>query len=171
MDVRKEELEAMKKIVDECVGIPKFTYLMQLNAPRPEGDYAAVKCLSSYNPGFDEHGVVTVNGVDMYKSTGIRILTFAILFSREGDEFIKFDNSFFRPTVRARMQQLGFAMLGKQPLDLASVTLETNWEIRQGIKIQVNVLRTDLAPVDIMADAIVSSKFVDGDKVIMNKGN
>ena len=171
MDVNKEEIQVMKELVDLCVGIPLFTYEMQQNAERPSGEYAAIKCISSLNPGFDESKVVEVNGVDMYRIRGIRVLTFAILFSREGDEFIKFDNSFYRPDVQAFMKQRKFAALGKTPLDLASITLETNWEFRQGIKMQYNIIRESLTPIGVMTDAHVGGKFIDGDKVITIKGN
>lgn len=170
MDIRKEELQAMKEIVDVCVGIPQFTYEMQLNAPRPQGDYAAIKCVSSLNPGYDENKIIEIGGVDHYRTRGIRILTFYILFSREGDEFIKFDNSFYRPDVQAKLKQTGFAALGKTTLDLSSVTLETNWEIRQGVKMQFNILREDISPIDVMTGASVGGKFIDGDQVITIKG-
>lgn len=166
MDIRQEELQAMKEIVDVCVGIPLFTYLMQLNAPRPQGDYAAIKCISSLNPGYDETKIVTVNGEDMLRTRGIRILTFAILFSREGDEYIKFDNSFYRPDVQAKLKSVGFAALGKTTLDLASVKLETNWEVRQGIKMQFNIIRQDFSPIGTMSDANVGGIFYDGNTVI-----
>ena len=58
MDIRQEEIQAMKEIVDVCVGIPQFTYAMQLNAERPKGDYAAIKCVSSLNPGYDENKII-----------------------------------------------------------------------------------------------------------------
>lgn len=170
MDIRKEEIQAMKEIVDVCVGIPLFTYEMQLNAPRPVGEYAAIKCLSSLNPGFDESKIVEVNGQDMYRTRGIRILTFAIMFSREGDEFIKFDNSFYRPDVQAKLKQMGFAALGKTTLDLASITLETNWEPRQAVKMQFNIIREDLSPIGTMSNAHVDGKFIDGNNVITIKG-
>lgn len=170
MDVNKEEIQIMKELVDLCVGIPLFTYEMQQNAERPSGEYAAIKCVSSLNPGFDESRIVEVNGVDVYRTRGIRVLTFAILFSREGDEFIKFDNSFYRPDVQAFMKQRKFAALGKTPLDLASMTFETNWEFRQGIKMQFNVIRESVSQIGVMSDARVDGEFIDGNQVIVIKG-
>ena len=69
------------------------------------------------------------------------------------------------------MKQRKFAALGKTPLDLASITLETNWEFRQGVKMQFNILRESLSPIGVMSDAYVGGKFIDGDKVITIKGN
>lgn len=171
MDVYDSEIQAIKRIIDVCVGIPRFTYQMQQkDAPRPVGEYAAVKCVSSVNPGCDESKVVDVGGVEMYRSRGIRILTFQILFSREGSEFIKFDNSFYRPDVQAVLKKEKFAAMDKKPLNLASLTLETNWEFRQAVQMQFNVLREELSPIGVMSGAVVGGVFIDGDQVIQVEG-
>lgn len=166
MDVNQIEMQSMKEIVDKLVGIPLFTYEAQQNAPRPSGEYAAVKCVSSVNPGYDETGVVTVNGEDFFRTRGIRILTFYVLFSRMGDEYIKFDNSFIMPDSIAFMKSKKFAALGKQALTLASIQLETNWEVRQGISVQVNVLREQMVSVGTMSNANIGSEFYDGNSII-----
>lgn len=170
MDINDKEIQAMKEIVDVAVGIPLFTYEMQQNAPRPQGEYAAVKCYSSSNPGYDETRIVAINGEDMFRTRGIRILTFYILFSRDGQEYIDFDNSFYRPDVQAKMREHGFAALGKEALNLATVQLETNWEPRNGVKMQFNVLREQISQIGSMANAVVGGKFIDGDQVIEIKG-
>ena len=170
MDVRASEIQTMKEFVDLAVGIPLFTYEMQKNAPRPSGEYAAIKCTSSVNPGCDESKIVVVDGVEMFQTKGVRILTFQIVFSREGDEYIKYDNSYFRPDVIAFMKQRGLCALAKQALNLASLTLETNWEFRQGIVAQFNVLRIDQTPIGIKDDASVGGKFIEGDIVTEIKG-
>lgn len=170
MDINKKEVQAMKEIVDVAVGIPLFTYEMQQNAPRPQGEYAAVKCYSSSNPGYDETRIVSINGEDMFRTRGIRILTFYILFSRDGQEYIDFDNSFFRPDVQDKMREHGFAALGKEALNLATVQLETNWEPRNGVKMQFNVLREQISQIGSMANAVVGGKFIDGDQVTEIKG-
>lgn len=161
MDVQVAEMQAMKEIVDTCVGIPLFTYQMQVNAKRPEGPYAAVKCISSVNPGFDEVRTIEQDGQMKFRTRGVRILTFYILFNREGQEYIDFDNSFYRPDVKAKLKQVGFAAMGKEALDLATVQLETNWEVRKGVKMQFNVLREQISDIDIMTGANVSGVIVD----------
>lgn len=171
IDVRESEIQAMKNIVDKCVGIPRFTYEMQTpDAPRPKGEYAAIKCLSSMNPGYDEVRMEEEGGRLFQKTVGLRVLSFAIVFSRVGDEYIKFDNSFYRPDVLALLRQVGFAALAKSPLDLASVVLETNWEFRQAIKMQFNVLREERFEIDEMSGAHVAGSFIDGNQVIHSKG-
>lgn len=167
MDVRQSEILAMKRLVDLGVGIRRFTYEAQMqDAPRPTGEYAMVKCRSSLNPGYDETDLLEVNGVMTYRTKGVRILTFDIVFSRVGDEYIKFDNCFGRPDVRSFTEKNRIAVLDKKALELASVVLETNWEFRQALRMSVNVLRIDDAPVGIMDNANVGGIFVDGETTI-----
>lgn len=170
IDVSNSEMQAMKKIVDVCVGIENFTYAMQKNAPRPVGEYAAIKCTSSLNPGFDESRMEVRAGKNCYVTRGVRVLTFQIIFSRDGSDFIKFDNSFFRPDVQQVLKKFKFAAMGKTTLDLASLTLETNWEARHAVKMQFNVLREDVMELGTMSDARIDGKFIDGDKVITKQG-
>jgi len=167
MDVQRAEIQAMKEIVDVCVGIPLFTYEMQLNAERPKGNYAAVRCLSSENPGFDEQRIIEdADGNPIFRTRGIRILTFQIVFSRDGQEYIDFDNSFYRPDVQAKLREHKFAALGKEPLDLATTQFETNWEVRKAVKMQFNVLREQTSAIGIMSGAKVSGEFYDGNSSI-----
>lgn len=171
MDVQEIEIQAMKKIVDQCVGIPLFTYKMQEQAPRPHGEYAAVRCLSSLNPGFDKVEQIEENGEDFFVTTGIRILTFQIIFSRDGQEYIDFDNSFYRPDVNAVLRQHKFAAMAKTTLDLATTQFETNWEVRKAVKMQFNVLRKQITKVNShMASAHVVGDFHEGELVTHVKG-
>lgn len=171
MDVQKQEIENIKLVIDQCVLIPRFTYEMQKNAPRPEGEYAAVRCLQSLNPGFDESKIIDEpDGSQSFRTRGARVLTFQIVFSRDGQEYINFDNSFFRPDVLALCKKLKIAPMAKTTLDLATLQLETNWEVRKAVKMQFNVLREQSTPIGIMTDAIVSGQVHDDGKVINTKG-
>lgn len=172
MDVQHKEIQAMKEIVDQCVGIPLFTYEMQLNADRPHGEYAAIRCLSSLNPGFDECKYITdEEGNEIFRTRGVRILTFQIIFSRDGQEYIDFDNSFYRHDVQAKLAEHKFAAMAKEQLNLATTQFETNWEVRKAVRMQFNVLREQLSKTGgLMEDAYVDGKFIDGDQVILTKG-
>ncbi|QFG06683.1 tail completion [Proteus phage Myduc] len=163
MDIQKEELLAIKKIVDQAVGIPNFSYEAQLNAPRPSGNYAVIKCLESMNPAFDEIKIGSnEKGETTYTTVGIRVLTFDIMFNRDGQEYIDFDNSFYRPDVQAVCKKYKMFPLGKEPLKLASLTLETNWEVRKGIRMQFNVKREQMSVVGTMSGADIRGEFFDG---------
>lgn len=163
MSIQDNEVQAMKEIVDVCVGIPLFTFEMKQNAPRPPNNYAAVQCISSTNPGYDEVRIIdNPDGSQSLRTRGIRILTFYILFNRDGQEYIDFDNSFYRPDVNAILKKHGFAALGKEALNLATVQLETNWEVRNGVKMQFNVLREQVSDMGIMSGADVTGLLYDG---------
>lgn len=146
------------QIVDVAVRKERFTYPMYLNAPRPPNDsYAAVRCRRSINPGFDERKIITnPEGGLLFKTVGIRVLTFDILFVKEGQDDVEFDNSFYRPDVKLVMRKHGFAALNKYPTDLKNINLESNWEIRRGITCEFNVIRSQEQPIDQMSNADVS---------------
>ena len=60
--------------------------------------------------------------------------------------------------------------MDKKPLNLASLVLETNWEFRQAVQMQFNVLREELSPIGVMSGAVVGGVFIDGDQVIQVEG-
>lgn len=170
MERQVYEMRAIKEIIDTCVGQPLFTYEAQLNAERPKGNYAAVKCIRSLNPGFDEvRTVVSENDETCLLTRGVRILTFDIMFNRDGEEYIKFDNSFYRTDVMAVLKKWKFAALGKETLNLASLVLETNWEVRKAVRMQFNCIREEVSKIDSMDGAKVFGTFYDGKRVISVK--
>ncbi|MBI0275412.1 hypothetical protein I6H07_06130 [Hafnia alvei] len=144
---------------------------MYVNAPRPSGDYAAVRCRQSRNPGFDSQKYKdNPEGGLVFVTEGIRILTFDILFVREGNELVMFDNSFYRPDVKQVMRKHGFAALSKYPTNLRNINLETNWEVRTGITCEFNVLRYSECIIDEMSGAKINGDFVADNKNIIIKG-
>lgn len=170
MDIQAKELQAMKDIVNLAVNIPGFAYPMYINATRPPGEYAGVRCFNSINNCEDEVRYTEVGGDTVLTTSGIRVLTFDILFSRDGQEYIDFDNAFYRPDVLDKCEKLGFGFMTKSPLDLANINLETNWEIRRAVRVTFNVLRGLTQTVGTMSFANVDGKFIDGDKTLIIKG-
>jgi len=169
IDIQDTELQGMLEIVDKAVGIERFAYPMYLNAPRPPVEnYAAVRCRLSVNPGLDERKYTqNDDGTLTFKTMGIRILTFDILFVREGNEVVDFDNSFYRPDVKALMKRHGFAgPLLKMPTSLSNINLETNWEIRRGITCQFNVRRIQESIIGSISEVKVNGElFVDDENI------
>ncbi|MFZ4217059.1 phage neck terminator protein [Enterobacter ludwigii] len=157
----------MLEIVNKAVGIPNFAFPMYVNAPRPPADnYAAVRCKNSHNPGFDEVRHIDKGGKLLLRTSGVRILTFDILFVREGNEIVNFDNAFFRPDVKSLMRLYGFAgPLFKGATNLSNADLESNWEIRRGITCEFNVLRTQTTEITSMSDAQVRGTMFSDNKI------
>lgn len=170
-DIQRNEIIGMMEIVDQAVRIPRFAYPMYQGAPRPPiENYAAVRCKHSLNPGYDKQEYIECEGGLIFRTVGIRILTFDIMFIRDGNEIVDFDNAFYRPDVKAVMRKHGFAgPLLKSPTNLNNTDLETNWEIRKGITCQFNVIRSQESKIDRMSDAKVGGLFIADNKQIKIK--
>lgn len=178
MDIREIELLKMLHLVDTCVRVPKYTYLMQQNAPRPKGHYGCIKCISSTAPGRDHIEYINEEDKFIICITGIRVVLFDILFSRNGQEYIDFDSSFYRPDVHDKMKELGLFFMEKTPLSLHSLPYETHWEFRQGIRVKLNILREHIGESNRMYNAFVKGKYIETPNVIdmeiknnLNKNN
>ncbi|NQZ74589.1 MAG: hypothetical protein HRT61_00495 [Ekhidna sp.] len=136
----------MQKIVDIAVGIPRYSYPMYQNAPRPtENPFAAIRIMGSRSPCYDELTTYEKDGELIQRTEGNREIMVDVLFNRAGgySDIIKFDNSFFRPDVEAICDEVGMHLLRKKATNLRNKSLETNWEIRTGITCIMSVLQVD----------------------------
>lgn len=138
------DVQNVQKIVDQCLLKPRYTYPMFKNAPRPPVDaYAAVRPMGTFSPGYDEYQNVYDEETDefVFTTKGFRILSFDVLFSRDDVDIDFFNNSFYRPDVLDLMKSLGMMLLNKGPLQVRTVSLESQWEVRTGVRLDFNVLR------------------------------
>lgn len=157
----------IQKIVDTAVRVPKYSYPMYQNAPRPPSEkFAAIRFVSSRNPGYDNiiH-YTSVNGELMQKTEGVREIMFDILFNRDDTDVVRFDNSFFRPDIQQVCHEVNLELLRKKPTDLRTRSLETNWEIRTGITCIFSAIVTDEVVIGYVDEANMNGTFID------DKGN
>lgn len=126
----------MMKMVDLALGKPKFTYMAQENQPKPKGSFAAVQLISEENIGIDTTVVRQVDP-DTYEEVtrGIRILTFEVYFSEAGDMASRLMASFRRPDMYEYMMRESFAIMDMRRGRNTTTTLDTNWEMRDCVRI------------------------------------
>lgn len=155
----------MQKMVDLAVGIPRFTYQMNRNAPRPKGDYAAIKLVSTKKVGYDKVEYLDTPLGVMYKSTGVRILEFRILFSRDDIEADNFNNSFHRPDLKEFMWQNGYALMANYPLENRDKKFESDWEFRTGNTLIVSTVREHTHIYESIEAVEVDGEFIEGEDV------
>ena len=136
------DLRIMQTMVDMAVGVPRFTYQMNRNAPRPAGHYAVIRLRKTSKPGYDKIQYIEGPFGLVQRSVGVRLLEFDLLFSRDDEEVDIFNNSFYRPDIREFLHSKGYALMSSAPLQIKDVKLETDWEIRTGVSITVSVVRT-----------------------------
>lgn len=143
-----DDLRIVQTIVDMAVGIPRFTYQMNRNAPRPNGEYAAVRLRRTHNPGYDkvEYLDNPFGGLTM-RTKGVRVLEFDILFSRDDTEIDLFNNSFHRPDIHQYLNTKGYALMERTTLNIKDTKFETDWEVRTGVTIKLSTVRTTLTEV------------------------
>ncbi len=145
----KEDLRKVCWIVNQALGKSQYTYPMYQNAPRPDGDFAAVRLRKSFAPQVDVSEVVTKDdGTLVSRTYASRILTFDVLFNVEDINVHLFDSSFYRQDVIDKCNAEGFGYLRKEPTKLENTTLETDWELRTGITVEFHTLRFYDVPMD-----------------------
>lgn len=161
----KEDLRVLQKVVDLALQKPRYTYQMDRNAPRPEGDYAAVRLENTHSPGIDTNRTIERDGRVIWQSKGVRILTFDILFSRDDlAEADVFNNCFQRPDIKELLGKAGYALMNKRQFSIKDRTFETDWEIRNGITVVMSVVRVheiDITPIEVVS---VEGDYYEGDE-------
>lgn len=156
------DLRVVQKMIDMAVGIPRFTYQMNRNAKRPDGEYAVIRLVNTKNPGYDKLEYIDSPFGVVQRTTGIRILTIDVLFSRDDVEADKFNNSFYRPDIREYLDLEGYALMTAAPLVIKDVKLDTDWEPRTGVTITLSTIRTNDADVGTIEKVSIGGKFNEG---------
>lgn len=162
----KSDVIAVQKIVDSAVGIPKFAYPANNNAKRPTGEYATVKQILDRAIGFDEttHYKDAQTGKLMQKVVGIRVVEYAVLFSRDDEEVIRFDQGLYTPSAQEAWKAFGHVVMWKERIDNKTTLLETNWETRAGLLLRCNVKRVLITEIGQIAHVIAEGSFTEGGK-------
>lgn len=160
-----DTLKAMK-LVDLALKRPKFTYEMRKNQPKPQGAFAAVLLRDEINPGRDKNEVIETPEGFINRTTGVRILTFQVLFTEGIPDSSKFISSFMRPDVQDFMVLEDLAVLRHKKLENKTLTLETNWEIRESVLIDCLVRRVVDSEIGIIEVVEADGEYHEGDMQI-----
>lgn len=163
------DVQNVQKIIDQCVLKPKYSYPMFKNAPRPAVEaYAAVRPISTLSPGYDEYENDYDEATDefVFRTKGIRILTFEVLFSRDDVDADFFNNSFYRQDVLDLMKKLGMVLINKFPLNVRTLALESQWEVRTGVRLDFNVIRIQETRTPRIIEAEINGEYQVEDVVV-----
>jgi len=163
------DIQNVQKIVDQCVLKPNYSYPMFKNAPRPPVDaYAAVRPMGTFSPGYDECENEYDPDTDefVFRTKGIRILSFDVLFSRDDVDADFFNNSFYRPDVLDLMKKSGMVLIDKGPLQVRTLSLESQWEVRTGVRLNFNVIRTQETRIPRIVEAEINGEHQIEDVVV-----
>ena len=135
------------------------------NAPRPPVDaYAAVRLMGTYSPGYDQVDNIYDSVADefVFTTRGFRILSFDVLFSRDDVDVDFLNNSFYRPDVLDLMKKLGMVLISKGPIKVKTLTHESQWEVRTAIRLDFNVIRTQVTRIPRIVTVELNGDIVQG---------
>lgn len=131
-----EDVLFMQKLVDEAMGIPKYSYPMNRNAPKPKDkEFAAVLLVEEDAIGQPTDRVVERDGVvyqQMYTPTNLK---FKVLFTNGKQAPSKFISSFRRQKMLDMVKQNKMSILDFKKSVNDDVSLETNWEVRDFVMV------------------------------------
>lgn len=163
----------MMKLVDLAVDQPKYTYEMRRNQPKPKGSFAAVLLVDEQNPGRDKNEVLpnaAGNGF-INRTTGVRIVVFQVMFTEGIPACSKFISGFMRPDVQDFMVAQDLAVLRHKKATNKTLTLETNWEIRESVFVECLVRRSFDSAIEIIEAVEAEGAYNEGDEEINFKIN
>ncbi|MGL5015970.1 MAG: phage neck terminator protein [Bacteroidales bacterium] len=164
--LKGDNLKAMK-LVDMALGVPRYTYEMQRNQPKPTGQFAAVKFLGEHNPSRDKvETIEQADGTFIIRTTGVRILTLQILFTEGLSACSQFISSFMRPDIQDFMLLNDFAILRHKQMSNDALTLESNWEVRESVLVECMVRRTFDSKVGVIDTVEIDGLYNEADKAI-----
>lgn len=131
----------VQKLVDLAVGVDKYTYPMQKNAPAPSGDYAAVKFIAMRRPGTDEVKYLNEGDDVVMRTKGLRVFKYKVLFRNDDEYAESLQDNLYSDEVQNFMRKNKIAVMKLEKLDNESLTLETEWEVRTGYVLIFNRVR------------------------------
>jgi len=161
----KEDVHRMMKIVDKCLLKEKFSYPMNRNAPQPDKPFAAVRLAFTHVYGYDKREYYENEVGYFMKTTGLRKLEFDILFSHDDVDPDDFRNSFYRPDVLQLCKESGLVVMGTRNLNNRDKTFETDWATRTGVRVDCNVVREQITPIEYFNVVEIEGDYNEGEHV------
>lgn len=150
-DNNDPDVLVIQKLVDAALKKPRYTYPMNVNADKPALPFASVKKIKEHNPGIDRARMEEVEGGFLHHTEGVREITFEILFTEGLEEQAKFISAFKQPEVVDYMYNANVGILRHEPVTNETLKLETNWEIRDGVRLVCLFHRqytSDIVPIE-----------------------
>lgn len=148
----------MQKLVDEAMGVPKYTYPMNRNAPKPKDkEFAAVLLVEEITIGQPTGKTVEREGIlyqQMYTPTNLK---FKVLFTNGEQAPSKFVSSFRRQKMLDLFKKNRMSILDFKKAVNDDVSLETNWEIRDYVMVDCFIYKMFEDVIDEIKEAVVNT--------------
>jgi len=159
----KIDIRTMQAFVDTLVGIEKFSYPAKKNAPRPETAFAHIQLLEEYQESIPTQVIKEqTDETTTYRTRSLARLRFRIvLINDEGANSPKIMHGWTREDIKTLMISTGYGFIDIKPISLEDAKLESQWEDRQGMSLEMYVTRVFEETVDNITSLQISGEFVD----------
>lgn len=127
----------MQHLVDTAMGVPRYSYPMNRNAPKPkEKEFAAVLLVEENAIGQPTDRIVLRGNVYYQQMFTPTYLKFKILFTNGAQAPSKLISSFRRQEMMDMFKRNRMSILDFKKAVNDDVSLETNWEIRDYVMVE-----------------------------------
>ena len=157
------DVKVMQLFVDTMVGIERFSYPAKKNAPRPSGEtFAHIQMIEEYQEGIPAQRIIHQDA----ETTTMRVESLSLLRYRigivdtDGIASQKIANGWTSEKIKALMYSTGYAFVLAMPIGIEDAKLETDWEARQGVSVEMYVTRSYEQTVDNITSLEVTGEFI-----------
>lgn len=159
----KADIRIAQAFVDLLVGIPKFSYPAKKNAPRVNGPFAHIQLLEEYQESIPNNYIFSqTKDTTTFRTESLARLRFrVVLIDDEGINSPKIMHGWTREDVKTLMISSGYGFIDIKPISLEDAKLETQWEDRQGMSLEMYVTRVYEETVNNITSLQISGKFID----------
>ena len=139
-----KDVKICQLFIDQMVGIPGFSYPAKKNAPRPDGEFAHIQLLEEYQAGIPTNRILSQTDTETtIQHSALALLRFRIgVVDTDGSVAPMIMSGWTTEPIKALMMSTGYGFVMCMPISLEDAKLETVWETRQGLSLEMYVTRT-----------------------------
>lgn len=156
------DIRAMQAMVDNMVGIEKFSYPAKKNAPRPSVEFADIQLLEEYAIGLPVRRVITeTEESTQYIVKAASRLRFRIsIVETDGIASTRIMHGWTSEAMKGLMFNLEYGFIGCRPIGIEDRKLEKDWESSQGFAVDMYVTRTYIETIDNITSMIIKGEYI-----------
>lgn len=161
------DVRVLQSMVDQMVGIPKFSYPARQNAngvgkqEKPADEFAHIALIEEYQEGIPAQTIdQQTDDQTAYKTRSLVRLRFRIgVVDTTGIPSSKIMNGWTSEAMKEIMISTGYGFIRCTPLSREDAKLEREWEFRKGFSVDLYVERTYVEIVDNIRQVTISGEF------------
>ena len=140
----KVDIRVMQAFVDIMVGIDRFSYPARQQGDKPKGEFAHISLIDEYQESIPSTEVIAKTTTTItYLTSSLAKLRFRVgIVETDGMASTKIMHGWTSELMKAEMIKSGYGFVKCNPIGLEDAKLEKEWETRQGLSVELYVVRT-----------------------------